>query len=86
MIGLVRGNWRDYLAVIRKPAWIVESLRVLLGATLLLHVYSWIKIAIPLLHPRLFDQQLWDLDRTFLDANPDDSSSSPITPCCAPST
>ena len=63
LIGYVRGNWRDYLAVIRKPAWIVESLRVLLGATLLLHVYSWIKIAIPLLHPRLFDQQLWDLDR-----------------------
>lgn len=63
LIGLVRGNWRDYFDTIRKPAWIVESLRVLLGATLLLHVYSWIKISIPLLHPRLFDQQLWDIDR-----------------------
>jgi len=28
-----------------------------------LHVYGWIKLVIPLLHPRLFDQELWNIDR-----------------------
>ena len=63
IVAYFRGNAGDYLREIRKPAWIVETLRLLLGAALVLHVYGWIKLAIPLVHPRLFDQQLWDLDR-----------------------
>src|SRR5947199_9969739 len=43
IIAAFRGNVRQYLAVIRKPSCIVESARVVLGATLLLHVYAWIK-------------------------------------------
>lgn len=63
LIAAVRGNARAYLAVIRKPAWILESLRLIFGAGVMMHVYGWIKVTIPLLHPRLFDQQLWELDR-----------------------
>ncbi len=63
-IAYVRGTGPEYLRVIRNPAWILESARLLFGAVLMLHVYGWIKLAIPLLHPRLFDQQLWDIDRT----------------------
>jgi membrane-associated phospholipid phosphatase len=38
--------------------------RLILFVTLAIHVYAWIKLTIPILHPHLFDQQLWDLDRT----------------------
>jgi hypothetical protein len=59
-----RGNWRAYLAEIRRPAWIVESIRIVIFGTLVVHAYGWIKIAVPLRHPRLFDQELWNLDQT----------------------
>lgn len=63
IVGVVRGNAARYLAVIRRPAWLIETVRLVFAAALMIHVYCWIKICIPLLHPRLFDQQLWDLDR-----------------------
>ncbi|HJW94454.1 MAG TPA: phosphatase PAP2 family protein [Thermoanaerobaculia bacterium] len=63
-IAYYRGNAAEYLREIRKPAWILEASRLIFGAALMLHVYGWIKLAIPLLHPRLFDQQLWELDRS----------------------
>ena len=63
IVGAIRGGWREYLAVIRKPAWIVETVRMLIIGALVVHVYCWIKTALPLLHPRLFDQELWDFDR-----------------------
>lgn len=62
-IAFFRGNWRGYVAIIRRPAWIIESCRLLLSAGLMLHVYGWIKLVIPLLHPRLYDQELWNIDR-----------------------
>ena len=64
VIATVRGRTRAYVDAIRRPAWILETVRLMIGATLMLHVYSWIKVAVPLLHPRLFDEQLWQLDRT----------------------
>jgi hypothetical protein len=63
-VAYYQGKGRDYLREIRKPAWILETTRLLIGATLLVHVYGWIKVAVPLMHPRLFDQQLWDIDRS----------------------
>jgi hypothetical protein len=63
IVGVVRGNAGRYLGVIRRPAWLVETARLVFGAALMVHVYCWIKVAIPVLHPPLFDQQLWDLDR-----------------------
>jgi hypothetical protein len=61
--GAIRGNWRAYVAVIRSPAWLAETARLLVSATLVVHAYCWIKLTVPLLHSVLFDQQLWDLDR-----------------------
>jgi PAP2 superfamily len=63
IVGVVRGNAAQYVAVIRRPVWLVESARLLFSAALMIHVYCWIKISIPILHPPLFDQQLWNLDR-----------------------
>jgi len=63
LVAFIRGNAASYLAVIRRPVWLVETARLLFAAALMIHVYCWIKISIPLLHPPLFDQQLWNLDR-----------------------
>jgi hypothetical protein len=63
-IAYFQGSVGKYFRELRKPGWIVETCRALFGAALMVHVYGWIKLAIPLLHPRLFDQQLWDLDRS----------------------
>jgi PAP2 superfamily len=63
MIGVVRGNAGQYFAIIRRPAWLLETVRLLIGGSLMLHVYCWIKVTIPVLHPRLFDAELWELDR-----------------------
>lgn len=63
IVAAVRGNAGRYLAVIRRPMWLLETARLLFAAALMVHVYCWIKITIPILHPPLFDQQLWNLDR-----------------------
>ncbi len=59
-----RGTLTQYLAIIRRPSWVADTVRIAIFSGLFVHTYGWIKLAIPLLHPRLFDQQLWDLDRT----------------------
>lgn len=63
-------RWRHdlpaYIAIIRSPGWIVDTLRLAIASALFIHAYGWIKLAIPLLHPRLFDQELWDLDAKLL--------------------
>lgn len=58
-----RGTLAGYLAVIRKPSWIADTLRIVLFSGLFVHTYGWIKLAVPLLHPRLLDAELWNLDR-----------------------
>src|SRR5581483_1882327 len=63
IIAALTGKLRAYLSIVRRPAWLIETVRLLVFSTLAVHVYVWIKTVVPLLHPRLFDQQLWDLDR-----------------------
>jgi hypothetical protein len=58
-----RGTMRDLLAIYRSRAWIADTVRMIVFSGLCGYAYSWIKLAIPLLHRRLFDQQLWNLDR-----------------------
>ncbi|HEX6178071.1 MAG TPA: phosphatase PAP2 family protein, partial [Thermoanaerobaculia bacterium] len=62
LIAWRRGD-RAYFAVIRQREWIVETLRLVLAAGVLTFTYGWIKLIVPIVHPRLFDQELWDLDR-----------------------
>ena len=38
----------------------------LVASGLFIHAYGWIKLAVPLLHARLFDQELWNLDAKLL--------------------
>jgi membrane-associated phospholipid phosphatase len=57
------GELRAYLKIVRSKAWLLDSARLLFFITLTIHTYAWIKLTIPVMHPRLFDQQLWDLDR-----------------------
>ncbi len=59
-----RGSARELLAVYRSKGWLIDTVRLAVFAGLWMHTYGWIKLLIPLLHPRLFDQQLWNLDRT----------------------
>jgi hypothetical protein len=61
-----RGRLAAYVAVIRSAGWLVDTIRLALASALFVYAYGWIKLAIPLLHPRLFDQALWDLDAILL--------------------
>jgi PAP2 superfamily len=63
VIAALRGELRAYLRIISTVGWITDTVRLLFFGTLMVHVYGWIKLTVPLFHPRLFDQQLWDLDR-----------------------
>jgi hypothetical protein len=58
-----RGTARQYWRVIRSSGWLLDSLRILFFVGVGGHVYCWIKIQVPLVHPQLFDAQLWALDR-----------------------
>lgn len=62
LIALVRRD-RSYVATIRSGAWIVETLRMIVGTAAVIVAYGWIKLTVPIYHPRLFDPELWELDR-----------------------
>ncbi|HEX8154518.1 MAG TPA: phosphatase PAP2 family protein [Thermoanaerobaculia bacterium] len=57
---------REYFRIVRSIGWITDTLRIIISATLVVFVYGWIKLVVPLHHPRLFDQELWNLDQTML--------------------
>jgi hypothetical protein len=52
-----------YFHVIKSGAWVLETFRLVFFTGLMIYTYGWIKLAVPVLHPRLLDQQLWDLDQ-----------------------
>lgn len=58
-----RRTLRELLAIYASRDWIADTVRMTIFTALWLHAYSWIKLAIPVLHPRLFDEQLWNCDR-----------------------
>jgi hypothetical protein len=58
-----RGTLGELLAIYRTRDWIADTLRMAVFSGLWVHAYSWIKLTTPILHPRLFDQQLWNFDR-----------------------
>jgi hypothetical protein len=59
-----RGTARELLATYRSPGWIVDTLRLAFFSGLWIHTYGWLKLTTPMLHSALFDQQLWNIDRT----------------------
>ncbi len=62
VVALVRRD-RSYFAVIRDRVWIADTLRLVVFGALVIVVYGWIKLVVPIYHPRLFDPELWELDR-----------------------
>ena len=63
VIAVIRKD-RAYLRIIRSRQWLVDTARLIAGASLVIFTYGWIKLVVPVYHPHLFDQQLWDLDQT----------------------
>ena len=64
-IALVRRD-RAYLQTIRRAGWIFDTARMILGTAIVFLAYGWLKLVVPIHHPRLFDAELWDLDRALL--------------------
>ncbi len=63
---------REYVDAVRSTEWIVDTARIVVFSALSVHTYGWIKISIPLIHPRLFDRELWNLDQAmFFGHSPD---------------
>lgn len=54
---------RGYFRVLRSRRWLLDSVRIVIGSALVIYVYGWIKLFVPVMHPALFDQALWDLDQ-----------------------
>ena len=70
VIALIRKD-RTYFSVLRTREWLTDTARLIAGAALITFTYGWIKLVVPVYHPRLFDQELWDLDQAlFLGAAP----------------
>ncbi|MGZ8866741.1 MAG: phosphatase PAP2 family protein [Thermoanaerobaculia bacterium] len=63
VVAAVRRELPVYLRLLRSPGWIVDTIRVVIVSALMAHTYFWIKLLVPLLHRRNFDQLLWDLDQ-----------------------
>ncbi|MBV9496889.1 MAG: phosphatase PAP2 family protein [Acidobacteria bacterium] len=61
-----RGEMSSYLRRIRSAGWIVDTLRLLFFTIVMIHTYGWIKLTVPILHPRLFDPELWNIDQRML--------------------
>lgn len=61
VIAFRRGE--PYLAIVRSPRFLLDTPRFLAGTIFMSHIYGWLKVAVPALNPRLYDQFFWDLDR-----------------------
>jgi PAP2 superfamily protein len=58
-----RGELPAYLRIIRSAGWLTDTVRLVLFGSLMVHTYFWIKLIVPLLHARLYDQELWNIDQ-----------------------
>lgn len=62
-VALVRGQ-RGYFRTLRSGQWLRDTARLVIGFALVIFTYGWIKLVVPLYHPTLFDQSLWNLDQS----------------------
>jgi len=53
---------KAYLREVVRPRWWVSWLRLWFAAAVMTYGYFWLKVAIPLVNPRLWDDALWRLD------------------------
>lgn len=62
VVSLVRRD-RSYLRRIATAQWLADTARIVLFSALLVFDYGWIKLVVPVYHPTLFDEALWEFDR-----------------------
>ena len=60
---LRRRPLRPYLRRVFSSAWLVLWLRLWLTCFVFTYAYFWLKVSVPLINYRLWDPQLWQLDR-----------------------
>jgi PAP2 superfamily protein len=58
----LRHSLKTYLREVARPGWWLLWLRLLLTAVLMGYGYFWLKVAVPLVNPRLWDHVLWRFD------------------------
>ncbi len=59
---LTRQPLREYLREVVRPRWWLLWLRLMLALVAMQYGYFWMKVSVPLVHPRLWDHALWQLD------------------------
>lgn len=62
VVALVRRE-RAYFRIIRSRRWLLDTVRIVVGSSVIIYVYGWIKLVVPIVHPTLFDEALWNLDQ-----------------------
>lgn len=62
IVAVVRKD-KAFFRAIRKRQWLVDTARLIAGVALSIFTYGWIKLVVPVYHPVLYDQALWDIDR-----------------------
>jgi hypothetical protein len=62
VIALLRRD-RSYLRAIATREWLLDTVRLIAFGSATIITYGWIKLVVPLYHPRLFDEELWVLDQ-----------------------
>jgi len=62
-LAIARGKRGEYVRVVRSAEWLADTARIVVFSVLSVHTYGWIKLSIPLLHARLFDRELWNVDQ-----------------------
>ena len=60
---LRRRPLRPYLRRLARPAWLLLWLRLWLTCFVFTYAYFWLKVCVPLVNYRLWDRELWALDR-----------------------
>lgn len=63
LIAWRRGTLGHYLRILGSRGWLIDSARFFVALAFLGVAYTLIKLFVPVLHPTLYDQQLFDLDR-----------------------
>ncbi len=60
---LRRRPLKPYLTGLLRPAWLVLWLRLWLTCFVFTYAYFWLKVSVPLVNERLWDGELWAVDR-----------------------
>jgi len=63
VVAAAQGKLRPFLRRLNTIGWWTDSVRLILFGIILVDTYGWIKLTIPVVHPHLFDGELWELDR-----------------------